>query len=214
MAASPPDAAAPDPSPRALTPWLVLAALAVAGGFIVWRSGASPTLRLTNALVQPVEVRVNGEPAFTLAAGATVERPAAGTLALVWRMVPPRTRGGLPVGESVEGSRTVRVARGGVEEVIRAERAGGPVFAPLITNDTGVPLLVRINAGLVGAAECPCEVPPGARRAPIGYYPLFRNSTVEVRDAAGRRATFRDLGPNVDAASGAVGLRFGPGDLH
>jgi hypothetical protein len=49
---------------------------------------------------------------------------------------------------------------------------------------------------------------------PIGYYPLFQNSTVQVVDAAGRSAMFTDLGPQVDAQSGVVRLRFEERDLR
>jgi len=51
-------------------------------------------------------------------------------------------------------------------------------------------------------------------RAPIGYYPLFRNSTVRVTDAANRSATFPDLGPEVNRESGVVRLRFTAADLR
>jgi hypothetical protein len=62
--------------------------------------------------------------------------------------------------------------------------------------------------------ECGCTVPPGAARAPIGYYPLYQNSSVRVTDAAGRSATFTDLGSKVNGESGVVGLRFTAADLR
>jgi hypothetical protein len=87
-------------------------------------------------------------------------------------------------------------------------------FAPLITNETGRPLRVTVNAGSAAAMECNCAVPPGAVRAAIGYYPLFQNSSVRVTDAAGRSATFTNLGPEVNRRSGVVGLRFTAADLR
>jgi hypothetical protein len=52
-------------------------------------------------------------------------------------------------------------------------------------------------------------------RMAIGYYPLFANSTVRAEGMDGDRAAmFRDLGPQVDLASGTVGLRFRAGDLR
>ena len=114
--------------------------------------------------------------------------------ALVWEAVPARTRGGVPVGAPIGGSQMVGGESGSRDQSITARSGGVDFFAPLITNETGVPLQVRIKAGLADAEECPCEVAVGATRAVIGYYRLFGNSTVEVRDAAGHA--------NVTIASG------------
>jgi hypothetical protein len=48
----------------------------------------------------------------------------------------------------------------------------------------------------------------------IGYYPLFENSTVRAEDNAGHSATFKDLGPKVEALRGVVGLLFRAGDMQ
>jgi hypothetical protein len=52
----------------------------------------------------------------------------------------------------------------------------------------------------------------------IGYYRLFQNSTVQargmVRGTAEGSAVFRDLGPQVTAPDGSVGLRFEDKDLR
>jgi hypothetical protein len=91
----------------------------------------------------------------------------------------------------------------------------GAYFAPLITNETGEPLSITVNAGLSGAMSCHCTIPAGAVRLAVGYYPLFENSTVRA-DAArlGRSATFRGLGTQVDVSRGTVGLLFRAGDLR
>jgi hypothetical protein len=57
-------------------------------------------------------------------------------------------------------------------------------------------------------------LPAGAVRVPVGYWRLWRNSTVEVRDSAGRRAIFSGLGPQVTAPDGTIRLRFNPPDLR
>ncbi|MGE5927159.1 MAG: hypothetical protein ACM357_07385 [Gemmatimonadota bacterium] len=209
-------AAEPDASRRgAILPWLLLALLLIAG-FIGWRLATRPVLVVVNGLVLPANVRVNGGETLLLAPGDSVEQPLSRDEpnTLLWEMRRPLTRGGVPVGAGLGASHLLAEPSGRERHVLRAMRGDTAFFAPLITNATGVPLLVRINAGLAGGEECPCEVPPAAHRLPIGYYRLFQNSTVEVRDSLGRRATFRNLGPETDPVSGAVGLRFEVNDLR
>ncbi|HEU4828011.1 MAG TPA: hypothetical protein VFT04_02335 [Gemmatimonadales bacterium] len=196
-------------------PWLVLALLLLAG-FIGWRLATKPVLVVVNALVLPANLRVNGGETLLLAPGDSIEQPLLRDEpnTLLWEMRRPLTRGGVPVGAGLGASLVLEAPEGRVRHVLRAMRGDTALFAPLITNATGLPLLVRVNAGLAGAEECPCEVPPASRRAPIGYYRLFQNSAVEVRDSLGRRATFRNLGPEADPLSGAVRLRFEAGDLR
>jgi hypothetical protein len=198
-----------------ILPWLVVALLVVAA-FIGWRLATRPVLVVVNELVLPANARVNGGETLLLAPGDSVEQPLSRDEpnTLVWEMRRPLTRGGVPVGAGLGASLLIDASGGRQRHVLRAMRGDTAFFAPLITNATGLPLLVRVNAGLAGAQDCPCEVPVASLRAPIGYYRLFQNSTVEVRDTLGRRATFRNLGPETDPLSGAVGLRFEAGDLR
>lgn len=195
--------------------WLLLLLVLVLG-FIGWRVSTRPTLVVINTLVLPAQVRINGGETTLLAPGDSLAQglPRDALNTLVWEMVRPTTRGGVPVGAGLGASIVLAGERGRSRHLLRAMRGDTAFFAPLITNATGLPLRVRINVGLAGAEECACEVPPAALRAPIGYYRLFRNSAVEVRDSIGRRATFRDLGPETDPLSGAVGLRFEARDLR
>jgi hypothetical protein len=195
--------------------WLVVLLLVILA-FIGWRLATAPSLVVANPLALPVMVRIDGGAAVLVQAGDSIEQAVARgePVEIVWEMVRARTRGGVPVGAALGQALAYPPARGRSRRVIRPVRGDTAYFTPLITNATGMPLRVRINAGLAGAEECPCEVPPGASRAPIGYYRLFRNSTVEVRDSLGRRATFRDLGPEVDPVGGIVGLRFEATDLR
>jgi len=89
----------------------------------------------------------------------------------------------------------------------------GNYFAPLITNASHDVWRVTVNAGLEGAADCGCAVRPDARRAFIGYYRLYVNSTVQAK-AGDRSAVFADLGPKVVSRDGTIGLRFTTEDLR
>ena len=91
---------------------------------------------------------------------------------------------------------------------------GSAYFAPLVTNASEEMLRIRVNAGLEGGVDCGCAIRPGAKRVFVGYYRLYRNSTVQARDSTGRTATFREVGPQVTAADGTVGLRFETKDFR
>jgi hypothetical protein len=118
-------------------------------------------------------------------------------------------------GASFGDTVTIERPSGRMRVAATARPKGGNYFAPLITNETGKPLTITVNAGLAGAIACHCTVPPGAVRMEIGYYPLFANSTVRAEEVgAALTATFKDLGPNVDVASGVVGLLFRAVDLR
>jgi hypothetical protein len=155
-----------------------------------------------------VTVQVGGEERRILPGGSfglKLER--AGRLDLAWQLVP---RLGVALGDTV----AINHPRGTVHVNATARPTHGAYFAPLITNETGQPLSLTVNAGLAGAVSCRCTVPPGATRVAIGYYPLFENSTVRAQDQSGHSATFRDLGRQADAARGIVGLLFRAADMH
>ena len=128
-------------------------------------------------------------------------------LELTWRL---EQRLGVAFADSV----AVAQPQGRIFVAATARPKGRAYFAPLITNETGRPLTITVNAGLAGAQRCSCTIPPGAVRMAIGYYPLFTNSTVRAADPRGRSATFQNLGPQVDAAQGTVGLLFRAADLR
>jgi hypothetical protein len=195
--------------------WILLAvgAAAIAGAVAVLVLGR-PVLIFENHLIEPVRI-VAGPRERVVEPGGVLRVPLPRQLALVaeWRMLRPNSPSGAAMGVEVRGQLALDRPRGRVLRAAEARGDQGAFFAPLITNTTGRPISVVVNAGLAGALPCNCSIPPGTTRARIGYYPLFANSTVQARDEEGRTATFHDLGPQVDVASGVVALRFGPTDL-
>jgi hypothetical protein len=192
-------------------PYGVIPLLGIAAaGFWVF---SRPRLEFENRLIYPVRVTVAGaERVIQPGSRGSIGLPRGRAAAAAWSVVRPANQRGEPLG--VELSGTVNVSRRRARAVADAGAAEGAYFAPLITNNTGRALTVMVNAGLQGAVSCACAIPPGASRQPIGYYPLFQNSTVQVRDPDGRTATFPDLGSEVDRRTGVVGLRFEAADLH
>jgi tRNA A-37 threonylcarbamoyl transferase component Bud32 len=191
---------------------VVLPVLALGAGALYFRP---PQIVFENRLAGTVAVQVAGEERRLLPGGSlTVKLERGRPLALSWRLVRPETGDGalgVPVGDTL----TVVHPNGRVRVSATASPRNRAYFAPLITNETGRPITITVNAGLAGALACHCTVPAGAVRMEIGYYPLFVNSTVRAEEAGtGRTATFRDLGPQVDAARGVVGLLFRQVDLR
>jgi hypothetical protein len=191
---------------------LLLAAGILSGWYLLRR----PRLVFTNALAAPIWIAAGQGAPVTLAPGGTVRLPVArsGSLVVQWNLSRPLSADQRPMGEELRGSVVIREPRGTIYQSAIARGAGGDYFAPLITNGSEDLLRVTVNAGLEGAVDCGCAVRPGARRVFIGYYRLYRNSTVRARNAGGRSATFRDLGPSVTTPDGTVGLRFEAKDLR
>jgi hypothetical protein len=190
--------------------WVILAialpVLALGAGGMFFRQ---PTLVFENRLTDIVAVQVGGEERRILPGGSfSLKLDRASQLDLSWQLV---SRLGVSLGDTIRLARP----RGTVRIVASARPTHGAYFAPLITNETGRPLAITVNAGLAGSMRCGCTVPPGAVRMAIGYYPLFENSTVRAEaDEGGRSATFTDLGRQVDATRGIVGLLFKETDLR
>jgi len=190
---------------------IVLPVLALGAGALYFRQ---PQLVFENRLAGIVAVQVAGEERRLLPGGSlTLKLQRGRPLALSWRLVRPETGAGamgVPLGDTV----TIARPRGRVRLAASSRPRSGDYFAPLITNETGRPITITVNAGLAGSLPCHCTVPPGAMRMEIGYYPLFANSTVRAEESGtGRTATFRDLGREVDAR-GVVGLLFRAVDLR
>jgi hypothetical protein len=181
---------------------------------IAWVLFRRPQLIFTNQLAGAVTVVAGEGEQVRLAPGETHTFSVPGRSSLVqWALERPLSANDRPMGEEVRGSLVLREPSGKMERSATAQGAGD-YFAPLITNATNDVLRVTVNAGLEGALDCGCAVRPGARRVFIGYYRLYRNSTVRARSPGGASATFQDLGPKVTAIDGTVGLRFESKDFR
>jgi hypothetical protein len=189
----------------------LLAATASAGGC----SLIGQRIQFTNRLAAPVQLSVAGRPRQTVAPGKTVSGTIrrGRTVVAEWEMVRPLSADNKPMGDEVRGSVVLGGPGGVMAGAADPGRGENAYFAPLITNGSSDVLRVRVNAGLQGAMDCGCAVRPGATRVFVGYYRLYRNSTVRARGKTGE-ATFRDLGPQVTSADGTVGLRFEDKDLR
>ncbi len=194
--------------------WWVAGVLAVAA-VVTYIGLARPVLYFRNELVEPVRIMA-GARERVVAPGRTLRVPLSRRLSMVaeWRMLRPTSPEGLAMGVELSGTLAFDRPRGRQDRSAAARDSGRAYFAPLITNATGQPIAITVNAGLAGALDCHCTIPPGMTRARIGYYPLYANSTVQARDGQGRTAMFTDLGGKVDVTSGVVPLRFGPTDLR
>src|SRR5213595_3907723 len=179
--------------------WVILAialpVLALGAGAFFFRQ---PTLAFENRLTDMVAVQVAGEERRILPGGSfNLKLERGRRLDLSWQLV---SRLGVSLGDTIR----IGQPRGTVRLAATARLTHGAYFAPVITNETGLPLTITVNAGLAGSMRCGCTIPPGAVRMAIGYYPLFENSTVRAEDNAGHTATFKDLGRQVDPLRGVV----------
>lgn len=193
----------------------LLVLLVLSGVFAAYYMVGRPRLVFTNRLAAPVRIAVDSGAAEVVQPGRSAQLTLPGrTSVAMWEVVRPLSADGRPMGEELKGSVVLAGIRGRVYRAAAPRGSHGDYFAPLVTNASEDLLRVTVNAGLEGALDCDCAVRPGARRVFIGYYRLYRNSTVEARTSDRRRATFRELGPNVVSPDGTVGLRFGSGDLR
>jgi serine/threonine protein kinase len=173
-------------------------------------------LQFDNALRAPIVLSVGGRQ-YRIAPDERVRLRVRSDVptAVLWNLERPLNSEGQPLGVEIFGAVSITeprgLVRGRAEAISDDDRA---FFAPLISNDTGEPLRIIVNAGTPHSRTCECTVPPGAIHMLIGYYPLFSNSTVRAEDPAGHSATFRELGPYADRRTGVVRLRFEAKDLR
>jgi len=187
-----------------------LGAAALVAVWWLFRAG-SAGLVVSNTLVEPVEILVNGTPTDTVGAGsqATIALSRHDVEQVSWRLIRPMTGDGTPLGEEMADVLPTppRRARSG-EATIRAVVGGQAMVAPLVTNPSARDLTAVMNVGTGAAVPCRCVIPARGRRTHLGYYRLFQNSRVRFYDArVGPRGRFLEvpgLAELADPTSGAA----------
>jgi subtilase family serine protease len=175
---------------------------------------ANLTLQFTNSLIYPVTISINGSPIGTVNASSTgsftISAPQ--TLAVSFVLERP-TVGGVPIGDPMVGYwNTVNNPVGAYSFAVSNQIGSQQYFAPIITNTSGVPLLMAVNFGLAAENLCHCVVPVGGTNVGIGYYRLFSNSTVDAflstSNYSGQYSYFNNLISLVQVQTGALYLTF------
>ena len=171
---------------------------------------------MVNRLSVPIGVVVGSEPERRVPPGdsSALTVPRTPSLSVSWYAIGPRSGKGQAAGSDLQRTQVLDSRQRALRIEARADSGAPAVFLPYVTNATGQPLTFRINVGSAAEESCRCSVPPGAVRVPLGYFPLYRNSSVRAVLPNGRVATFEGLGSQVNRASGVVRLRFDEKDFR
>jgi hypothetical protein len=175
---------------------------------------ANVALQFTNYLIYPVTISVNGSTLGTVNAssnGAFTVTPTTQTLSVSFELTRP-TVGGAAIGDPMLGYWTINNPVGTYTLTINNQIGNQEYFVPIITNNTGHPLLMDVNIGLAAENRCNCVVPTAGSNVAIGYYRFFSNSTVDAfpstSNYAGQYSYFHDLASFVQADTGVLYLTF------
>jgi len=173
-------------------------------------------LTMVNRLSVPIGVVVGREPERRVSPGdsSAFSVPRMPSLSVSWYAISPRSGKGQAAGSDLQRTQVLDSRRREIRIEARADSGAPAVFLPYVTNATGQPLTLRINVGSTAEESCRCSLPPGAVRVPLGYFPLYRNSSVRAILPNGRVATFEGLGSQVNRTSGVVRLRFDEKDFR
>jgi len=166
------------------------------------------SLRVTNRLVYPVTISVNGVSAFTVPASEAVERelPGAETAAVTWQMIRPMLpRTAIPLGEALSGSFAPVEVTGPVTLEISNVAGGQAYFAPVLSNIGTSTYLVDVNG-----TRCNCSLSPGASGMQIGYYRWNGSNSIRgfggLLGYSGASTAWAVTADQVETGSGAVRL--------
>jgi hypothetical protein len=168
--------------PRTLLPLFGSRLLGGGSTPVVW--GTKVTVNVNNQLIYPFDIQTNGANIGTAPASQTwrqeVLAPSSLTLSFDLQRPSPF---GVPLGESMNGFfNPIANPTGTISFDIGNVIGTQPYFAPLITNQTSVSLLMGVNMGLGTGYEerCNCVVPANSTNVGFGYYRLFSNGNVRA----------------------------------
>lgn len=144
---------------------------------------ATTELLITNSLLNPINISVNGTVVGSVPANetrrTTVQR--SGSLNVAWDLVRTRTTSGVEVGDVLGGVFDPISNPGATVSLTVDTRIGDQfIFSPVIVNNTSTTLLMGVNEGLQSQSRCNCTVPGLSSGTRIGYYKLFSNSNVRA----------------------------------
>jgi hypothetical protein len=167
-------------------------------------------VRITNHLVYPVAISVNGRSTASLTAGSTstIDVPRDDSTVVSWRLIRPRRiDSGAQLGEELRGEFPVRAGTDpDVSFDINNMVGGVPYFAPSVTNRGVHPLLLEVNG-----VRLFYSVPIG-ETLPLGYYRWTAASEVrgygDVLGYAGSKQIVPVTVDSIAAASGAATVTF------
>jgi hypothetical protein len=166
---------------------------AVANTVVRVRTEQGTTIVVTNHLLFPINVTVNGVLVGSVAGESTAQKNIGkvDTLTLRWSLVRATTTAGTSVGDDMGGEFPVITAPAGAELFDVDNLIEDKVFmVPVVTNTTPQRFLMAANVGLPEENRCDCTVLGNTSDVAIGYYVLPTGGNVR-----GYRAEIGYSGP-------------------
>ena len=172
-------------------------------------NGKKVTIRVTNKLLYPVQVKANGANLMLVDGGATASRDIAtpAELVVTYDMIRP-VIDGVPVGEPVSGYFPgTGAAMGTIPFTITNKTSTDTYFAPVLYNGTGQPVTLEMNSGLAEEMSCGCTAVTGANGYTAGYYLLRPASNIRAVNG-NTSALYQNFVSFVEAGTGIVRATF------
>lgn len=170
-------------------------------------TAGSATLVVTNHLLYPVNLLVNGRAVGSVPPGETRETvQSSSSLSLSWELVRP-TVAGRAIGDTIGGRYSTIDRPSGRYTFTVDNRVGDSAFfVPSITNRSAVALLIEANGGLQSENRCNCTAPANTENVIAGYYRLFNNSSLRLyrsgTNYTGRYLIWSNFASRVEEATG------------